>query len=142
MCIFNKKIALPPPNPLIEVDMESVLSALKIAFPKAAIFLSDSVYMTTTVEELKRFLEDDKTNEYRFVSEFYDCDDYSDRLMGMIHSVEWGALPFGTIWTETPKGNHAVNCFVDDKYNVWIIEPQNDQVSVVNTSWNVQFVKV
>lgn len=139
MCIFRTK-TLPPPNPLIKVDMQQVLVKLKEVFPNAMILMSDSYYYTTTLEELKRFLKSDDTNEYRYISETFDCDDYSYRLMGMIHCVDWGALPFGILWTETPNGNHAVNVFVDEKNEVLVCEPQSDWVGGLNPAWKPYFV--
>jgi hypothetical protein len=126
---------LPPPVVLFDINSQEVWDTAKAAFPKANIYLSDSFYKTTTKEELMRFLKDDVTNEYRYISEYHDCDSFSFQLMGSIHCIEWGALPFGIMWTSTPNGGHAVNCFIDDKKEVWIVEPQNDQIYKLPTDW-------
>ena len=126
---------MPKPQALYDITKEDIISAIISYSGKANVYLSDSYYKTTTLDELKRFLHDDETNEYRYVSEYYDCDSFSFRLMGQIHSVEWGALPFGIVWTITPNGNHAVNCFVDNERQFWVIEPQNDSVFSLPDDW-------
>lgn len=139
MCFF-KKSAMPKPNGLVDITSEDIAPILKTSCPNANIYLSDSYYSTVSIGELRRFLADDKTNEYRYVSEFYDCDDFSFRLMGQIHSVEWGALPFGIMWTQIPGGNHAVNCFIDCDKKLWIVEPQNDSVYFLPNDWSPYLV--
>ena len=134
MC-FNKPKGLPPPKDLVDIQAGDIMNLIKQAFPKANIFLSDSTYKTTNIDELMRFLKDDKTNEYRYVSEYMDCDDFSYRLMGSIHNVEWGALPFGIVWLSKPSGNHALNCFVDNTHEIYFIEPQNDNIFICPSNW-------
>ena len=133
MCFKPK--GLPPPKHLEDITATEITDILKQSFPKANIFLSDSTYRTTTIDELIRFLKDDKTNEYRYVSEYMDCDNFSYHLMGSIHNVEWGALPFGIIWLNKPNGNHAMNIFIDNEHEVLLIEPQNDIIQTCPSSW-------
>jgi hypothetical protein len=129
MCI--KKKGLPPPNNLVDITNAEIFDILKQSFPQSNIFIGDSIYSTTSIDELMRFLKDDKTNEYRYISEYrrpagnFDCEDFSFRLLGQIHSVEWGALPLCAVWITR---GHALNCFIDDKHMVWMIEPQTDEV--------------
>jgi hypothetical protein len=133
MC-FTKK-GLPKPEGLVDINSTTITAILQSACAHAIVLLSDSVYSTCPVDELRRFLKDDDTNEYRYVSEYYDCDDFSYRLMGQIHNVEWGALPFGILWVKTAQGNHAVNIFIDEDHIMWVIEPQTDEVYLMPSSW-------
>jgi hypothetical protein len=64
-----------------------------------------------------------------------DCDDFSFHLMGSIHNVDWGALPFGIVWLSKPGGNHAVNLFIDSDHKTWLIEPQNDEYFDCPVDW-------
>lgn len=143
MCFTRKTKGLPPPTPLLNINAQQMINLLKTACPKALVLLSDSIYSTTTVEELQRFLRSDDTNEFRYVSEYYDCDDFSFRLMGQIHNVEWGALPFGIMWlTKENNVAHALNCFIDDDMILWLIEPQSDQVFLLPNNWTPLFVMI
>ena len=138
MCLkyfFDKPKGLQPPQGLIDINMDEIQQVLTKEVPHAAIYLSDSTYRTISIHELMRFLKDDKTNEYRYVSEYMDCDDYSYHLMGSIHNVEWGALPFGITWTSTPNGAHACNCFIDNDHILWFIEPQKDNIFRLPMGW-------
>lgn len=150
--IPSDQILLPPPKNLVSIDNTTINNILNKVAPVATKILSDSIYSTTSIDELRRFIRDDKTNEYRYISEYYDCDDYSFRLMGMIHSIEWGALPFGIIlvnkrdWIKDPTGKklfpHAMNCFIDSKQDFWLIEPQNDQVFHINSNYKPYFIMI
>jgi len=141
MCFsFKKTKGLPPPAYLQEIKAIQIQDILKNQFPTANLYLSDSIYKTTTIDELMRFLKDDKTNEYRYVSEYMDCDDFSYHLMGSIHNVEWGALPFGIIWLLKPNGAHAMNIFIDNQHGVYLIEPQNDIIQVFPSNWTAYLI--
>ena len=138
---------LPKPNGLVPIDQKTIAAVLAKIAPTCTILYGDSIYSTTSIDELRRFLKDDKTNEYRYISEFYDCDDFSFRLMGQIHCVEWGALPFGILWTVIQNGTdrskwvkHAVNCYIDKDLVFWIVEPQTDQVFSTPGNWKPYFI--
>jgi len=138
--IKKKKSGITPPNYLGEIDYNEVHTILKAEFPDAWIGLSDSVYKTTTKEELMKYINYDIIDEYHYVSEYYDCDDFSYALMGSLSNPEWGALPFGIMWTDVPGGAHAVNCFIDNNREVWIIEPQTDQIFSLPKDWSPYFI--
>ena len=108
---------------------------LTAEFPDCPILLSDEDYKTTTKEELIRYLSEDTTNDYPYISEWYDCNNFSYTLMGRLSNPDWGCLPFGILWTDTPLGGHAVNCFVDYNRDVWIVEPQSDEVFELPDNW-------
>jgi len=61
------------------------------------------------------------------------CDDYSFQLMGDFHIPKWSALAFGILWLDKPA--HAVNLFVDDNREVWIVEPQDDKIFKLPKDW-------
>ena len=115
-----------PPNYLEEIGYDEVYSTLNAEFPECTLLLSDNRYKTTTKQELMRFLKEDNTDKYGYVSEWFDCNNFSYHLHGNISSPSWGCLPFGILWTTTSGGGHAINCFVDNNREIWLIEPQND----------------
>lgn len=124
-----------PPNYLEDMDYTEVMTLLQSEFSNATILLADNDYKTTTKSELERFLAHDITDQWQYVSEFYDCDDFSFSVMGQLSNPDWGALTFGILWTNVPGGAHAVNCFIDNNREVWIIEPQNDAFYKLPGDW-------
>lgn len=92
------------------------------------IFISDKKYVTTTKETIEEFL--DLMNYFRFrqyVPEKYDCDNYSFNLMGQ-STYFLSGYAVGIVWARTPKGNHALNFFIDQDQNFWYIEPQTNKI--------------
>jgi len=136
----KQKYGIEPPYPLDDISFNELHALVTTEFPDAQIYLSDSKYKTTSVSQLSKFLTWDKTNEREYVSEWFDCDDYSYVLTGDIKIPGWEELPFGMLWTETPDGGHAVNVFVDNEKKVWIIEPQNDSIKKLPTGWKPYLV--
>jgi len=125
-----------PPNYLDDINYSEITTIINAEFPNATLLLSDNDYKTTTKEELIRFLKEDITDDWTYVSEYMDCDDFSYSIMGQLSNPEWGALPFGILWTSTPNGGHAVNCFIDNDREVWILEPQTDVLFKLPTNWD------
>ena len=128
------------PKNLVDIEHTEVYNLLKKEFGDIPIYLSDLQYKTTSLELLREFLRQDTTNEYSYIPELYDCDDYSYRLMGQLSIPGWSALPFGIIWTQTPRGGHALNCFIDKERKVWMVEPQNDSIYKIPSNWKPYFV--
>ena len=86
------------------------------------IHLSDTIYGLTSVEEAKRFSIATKIECRKWLREQHDCDEFSFALMGY-----WNdglkQFAFGIAWSDL----HAFNIMVDDKKQVWIIEPQENK---------------
>jgi len=139
---YGLETNISPPNYLEEIEYAEVFSVLSAEFPNCSILLGDNKYKTTTKEELMRFLKEDNTDKYPYITEWYDCENFSDTLMGRLSNPDWGCLPFGTLWTSMPNGAHAVNVFVDNNREVWIVEPQNDGIFSLPNDWNPYFVKM
>lgn len=137
---IENTIKLNPPNGLDSIDVNEISTLLASEFPDAKLLFADRDYKTVSKSELERFLKDNKTDLYKYVSEYMDCDDYSFCLMGAISNPDWGALPFGIVWTEVPNGAHAVNCFIDKKRKVWICEPQTDALFSCPSDWHPYLV--
>jgi len=116
----SKAIVLPsPPRYTKELSFNDVYSLTKKF--TSNIYLSDLKYKTFPISELKRFLRTDWTDKKKWVREVHDCDEFSFQLMGLIN--KWaGACAFGIAWSPV----HAYNIWIDDKKQLWIIEPQTD----------------
>lgn len=132
---IKQKYDITPPEPLTDLDFNTLQMLIRAEFPDAQVYLSDSYYKTTTIDELKRFLAFDKTSEEHYISEWYDCDDFAAVTNGTINIPGWYWLPFGIMWTETPGGGHAVNVFVDNLNDIYIVEPQTDAIYSLPGNW-------
>jgi len=145
MCFnwFKKKETISPPMMEIDMDGTELRTRLKSDFPKAAIFVSDKKYKTTTISDVRRFLANDPTDKNWFTDEYMDCDDFSFSLHGSISSESgWSALPFGIVYAQKGKLQHAMNIFIDKDYRIWLIEPQNDTAKIYDGVWKIRFILI
>jgi len=106
------------------VDYVYVTEKLIGAFPFAKLYLADVDYYLCPKQDVEEFLAEDPTDQERYVTEVFDCDDFSFRLMGQFHTKPYSALAFGIAWSSV----HAYNVFIDIEGKVWIIEPQTDEL--------------
>lgn len=117
-------IPLPIPSPETKGEITySELEALLTGKSKA-IFLSDETYSLITIESMKHFLDLDDTDKNKYLNNYYDCDDFSYRLMGDFSVPGWAAICIGIAWSKT----HAFNVFVDSERKLYVIEPQTDSI--------------
>lgn len=130
-----KQKNISPPNYLEDISNSEVLTILKAEFPEAVILLTDDQYKTTSKDELLRFLREDATDKYSYVPEFYDCDNFSFRLIGQISNPSWGMIPFGFTFINGGGVNHALNCFIDIERELWLVEPQDDRMFKCPNKW-------
>jgi hypothetical protein len=122
---FEEKIfGEPTPTDWVLLDYVSVAEKLISAFPRAKLYLSDNDYYTCPKETIATFLSEDPTNLEQYTSELFDCDDFSFRLMGQFHVKPYASLAFGIAWSEV----HAYNVFIDSTGQVYLVEPQTDQI--------------
>jgi len=88
------------------------------------LFLSDGNYKLVKHDSMVDFLKRDRTDRYKYVMTYFDCDDFSFRLMGQASTPAWGCLAFGIAWSKS----HAFNIFVSSSKKIYIIEPQTDKL--------------
>lgn len=141
--IVEAEIKLFIPHPKKErekVTSSYLLGLLQKEFGKdAIIYLVDWDYHLIDKEEMERFLIEDKTNLAKFFDEYHNCDDFAFRLMGQVSIPGYSDIAFGIIFAQTPSGGHAINCFVSNKGEVLLIEPQNDKIFKKPSDWKVFF---
>lgn len=124
-------LLIPKPKGTKKVlDVDSVEKLLRDAFGERCIlFLVDQKYRIPTLESFRKFLQEDKTNLYKYVGEWFDCDDFSFRLMGQISIPGWSDITFGIATSMF----HAYNCLIaeeDHEAKVFLVEPQTDEILV------------
>ena len=88
------------------------------------IYLSDGEFALFPKREIKRFLEWSKTDELKYVKTFFDCEQFSDVVHGEMSLPGWARAAFGIAWSV----KHAFNVFVDADKELWVIEPQTDNM--------------
>ena len=94
-----------------------------------------------SLDTLRKFLEESGPIDIPYRLEAFDCDDYALVLLGK--ERQWFGLtsPQSTAGStfayvsgdlrfnnETTVVGHAMNIFIDDKSEVWFIEPQNAEI--------------
>jgi hypothetical protein len=100
-------------------------------------YFADQYYKPVDQELLQMILDADTGDKEDYESEFYDCDDFAFRLMGWFHmDRDAAAWPMFITWVNTPQGGHAVLSYYKDG-QVFIIEPQTDQVFPVPDDWSL-----
>jgi len=86
----------------------------------------DGKYETCSIKELKKFLRYNKVSTRKWLQEDWDCDDFARQLWA--DSKKWvHRLPIGLCTITLKSYRHAINIFIDDKQDIWFIEPQNDK---------------
>jgi len=145
MCLnflFEKKYGITKPVNTKSLTGGELYSLLYSEFECHVIELSDREYKIAPFSEYVRFLKYDDTDELIYTSEFFDCDDFSVRLHGNITIPHWSALAFGELWVKKPTGGHAVNIFVDDEMEIWIVEPQTDKIFKMPDDWKAVRIEI
>jgi hypothetical protein len=78
----------------------------------------DRVFICPRLEQVEEQLQSDST---KYVPEYNDCDDFAYRAKGKIAGRCWA---FGVIKIKLIKGCHMLNCFVNEKKEFILWEPQ------------------
>ena len=130
--------AVAPPPPTITVtrtkaELEAILQNTFDPY-NVGIFTHD-VYGLPTKEDIQNFVTIDTIDKLMYRTQQYDCDDFAQTLVGNAKRWYHNATPpqpcglaFGTII----RPGHMKNFFVDDQERVWMVEPQNDNISLYN----------
>jgi len=129
-------VVSPPPIERGKISYKDLYQLLSEKFEHASVYLSDSDRSLCDIEDIDIFLDQDKTNHEIYVSQEYDCDDFTYRLMGQFSIPGWAKFSKGILWTST----HAQMCFVDANLDIWIIEPQTDGYSKLEEPMSARII--
>ncbi|MGD9729015.1 MAG: lectin MOA-related protein [Nitrospiraceae bacterium] len=106
-------------------------------------FLDDSVmrygdgaFYLPTISEIQLILQSSQLDRHKWISERFDCDDFSYALKGemSIHAYETSDISYGLcvgmVWGDFDwvTGYHAVNWFISTDNQLQFIEPQTDTI--------------
>ena len=131
-----KSLFAPPPAPTVKdkISAQEVRELYEEIFPdnKDKIFLSDTEFKITAISEIRRFVEWDNTDEFGYVKNEHDCDDFAESLAGSFSKYpEWSGYATSDIWGNYLNGHAfftavAWPSFEDRTPTVFYVEPQND----------------
>ena len=111
----------------------NVINAIKAALGPGnyPLHVSDGSYTGYSIWELKTYIDKfDSTDLRVWISQVFDCDDFSQVLQGSVNGFFPG-IAFGTIWygSRDPRQRwgHSVNIFYSHSDNkVYLVEPQTN----------------
>jgi len=117
---IKKQQNIVEPKRLGEISITELYAKLAKEL-KCAVYMSDTIYGLTSVEEAMKFSNETKVQYNIWKEEKFDCDEFSFALMGYWNKgLEQFA--FGIAWS----GSHAFNIMIDSNKEIWIIEPQSN----------------
>ena len=131
MCIdyfFKRSYDITPPKTTGKICWLKVYNILQFNTNCNEINLYDEYYKTAPKSEFERMIDHSIVDKGIYSVDYHDCDDYSFALKGEFSIPKWSALIFGLAFFE----NHVACIFIDDKNNVWLVEPQSDEIKRAN----------
>jgi len=100
-----------------------------------SLMLVDNSYYSISKADMHAWLETDPTNEGKYVPEYHDCDDFAFRLKGAVSGP--GMSKYAIAWACSEV--HAYNLFISPDRQVYLIEPQTDQIIPVEKDLPEQY---
>jgi len=123
---------LPKPTSTREISQVEIVNIFRARFPKGELYLSDSKgYKLCNLDDINIFLEADQTDKLIYKAQAFDCDDFANRLFGQFSIPDWSDLTIGKMWTD----KHACLMLIDQNEDLWILEPQNDDLKPNLAAW-------
>jgi len=124
--------AVPKPHAKEKMHWTEVELILRKKFPHCDIKTWDLDYKVPTKDDMmawmrKYWLPILKIMTYR--KDESDCDDYARAFWGVLSIYGMGGRPIGYLIVDTPQDGHAVAVFLDVDKTIWVIEPQQKNLS-------------
>ena len=142
VCARLETIAPPSHGTVLSHEEVRMLLRTALRVTDDKLFIGDGEYFAYDCATLQQFLSSDRTNALKYRSEKFDCDDFARVLVGQervwfrMNDQGNRGSTLGIVWgdirpseTSTEVYAHAVNVFIDSNREVWLVEPQNDQLS-------------
>ena len=119
------------------VERTEINNMIKASFPansRAWISNLDRQYTIPSSLLMSTMISMDQTNLQEYITDFYDCDDFSFNMFGDVRSVpvtsfvqNQAPIAFGVVFGTLHNGvRHAANVYVTLDEGVVCLEPQND----------------
>ena len=95
--------------------------------------VNDNFYYTLTNDYVTKFIEQDRLNTRIYRPDKYDCDNYALSLMTRVLDHNYYIdIPYNFAFGMCVIHQHAINLFINDNYNTYCVEPQNDTIVKCN----------
>lgn len=132
--------SLSPPEGIVERPSSEIRRIIHDTLSPGQIHIVDGNYGCYPRSEVERFLSSDSVDKLKYHKERFDCDNFALALAG--REAEWYASgvnesgsSFGIVHgdirkeeTDTEPRPHAINFFIDNEGELWLIEPQTDEI--------------
>jgi len=119
---------------------------LQRQFPNAHIRIADTDYSAPTRAEFEAWLQEDNVSTRTYHPEWHDCDDFARALRCKIFKIgQQLKTTLAVAYCEgyTEGGYHAYNLLIDDKDDIYIVEPQNDHlVQASESTYRTDFIQL
>ncbi len=102
--------------------------------------LVDREYETISIDKLHKIIRKDQVNETRYVSEKFDCDDFSLLLAGRLARYSAGMIHVVYTGKDDVDQHHALNWAITDDKKVYYIEPQTDRIFEPTDDYIINFI--
>jgi len=100
--------------------------------------VNDYNYKLPTKKQIADFLTLDSTNNYKYIMDEFDCDDFAIILHGKLRE-RFVNFAIGYAQSST----HSFNFFIDEKKKLWLIEPQTDKIfTTKDTRYKIEMVLI
>jgi len=120
------------PTSTREITPDRIRHIFRRKFPEGELYLSDNKdYKLCNLDDINTFLEADKTDKMKYIEDEFDCDDFANRLFGQFSIPSWSSLTIGKMWTNL----HACLLLIDQNEELWILEPQTDELQTDLEPW-------
>jgi len=107
------------------VDYRQIETLLKKELKEVTLFLVDEKYYIPHIDEVRKFLKEDKTNLIKYLKDTFDCDDYAVLLAGA--SRLKSKFRLGIACSKIHAYN-IIPVIENTEMRLKIIEPQTDQI--------------
>lgn len=114
----------------IQVTRKEVEAVLTVYFPKRYTICNDGTYFTCSLEEWKKFLQEDNLNSHAYIADKFDCEDFAIGLRA--RATERGISLGMLIVSSDDVEGHMLNFFIVKETGglaVYFLDPQTDEVS-------------
>jgi hypothetical protein len=98
-----------------------------------SIHIADGEYYMPHISYVRKIVAKSRVDRLKWISNRHDCDDFAHLLKadfikaGYRDGRRRAACCVGVVWGLLP-GPHAINFFIDDKQELYFIEPQTDEI--------------
>lgn len=120
-------------------DILSDLKPLKIE-------VQDNEYRLYSKNEVKTIFYISRVYFNFYLKELYDCDDFTLDFMqyalNKMPGVPLGMAHVSYVDKKIARIKHALNVFIDDKQDIYFIDPQSGEITRPRKDWKVNFILI